>query len=388
VNSRERLMAAIGGCEADRLPVAPGHHIQKYFLDKYCHGIADQDFLASFGFDSILWVDGCKPDLGRGQYVDPAFVRVESRDMNRIFAADWEIKTQAIPHSTDKTVRWNFVTPGKTLSMVLRTNDHTTYMVEKPIKEKKDVEVLAKYMPDLECDVEYVNSRAAEFQDKGIVMGHVACFPGFGQPGCWQDAACLYGIQELIMETFDDPEWVHAFLGILLDKKKKYIESLDGARYDLLLLGGGDASSTVISPDIFRSFVAPYDAQLIETAHKMGQRISYHTCGGMMPILEDLAAMKVDCMETFTPVGMGGDVLLREAKRRIGDKVCMIGGFDQFHYFVKCSPEETRKEVRRCFEEAGEGGGYILAPSDHFFDAESELIRAFTDEAMNCHYGR
>jgi len=106
----------------------------------------------------------------------------------------------------------------------------------------------------------------------------------------------------------------------------------------------------------------------------------------MMPILERVAGLNPDAMETFTPKGMGGDTLLREAKRRIGDKVCMIGGFDQFHFFRGCSPEETRAEVRRCFAEAGEGGGYILCPSDHFFEAEIPLLEAFADEARRCVY--
>jgi len=118
----------------------------------------------------------------------------------------------------------------------------------------------------------------------------------------------------------------------------------------------------------------------------VGQRIVYHTCGGMMPILEDIAAMKPDAMETFTPSGMGGDVKLSEAKQRIGDKVCMIGGFDQYHFFTGCSEEETRKEVRRCFNEAGSGGSYILSPSDHFFEADLKLIEAFADEARKCPY--
>jgi len=30
---------------------------------------------------------------------------------------------------------------------------------------------------------------------------------------------------------------------------------------------------------------------------------------------------------------------------------------------------------------AGGGGGFILAPSDHFFEAEDALLRAFADEA-------
>jgi uroporphyrinogen-III decarboxylase len=137
---------------------------------------------------------------------------------------------------------------------------------------------------------------------------------------------------------------------------------------------------------MFRKFVAVYDSVVIEEAHKAGQRISYHTCGGMMPILEDIAGMGPDAMETFTPEGMSGDANLREAKNRIGGKVCMIGGFDQFHFFQGCTPEKTRAEVRRCFEEAGEGGGYILCPSDHFFDADLELIHAFADEARKCVY--
>ena len=96
--------------------------------------------------------------------------------------------------------------------------------------------------------------------------------------------------------------------------------------------------------------------------------------------------MQPDAMETFTPPGMGADVDLAEAKRRIGDRVCMIGGFDQFHFFTGCSIDETKKEVRRCFEAAGEGGAYILCPSDHFFDAELPLIQAYADAARECLY--
>jgi len=188
------------------------------------------------------------------------------------------------------------------------------------------------------------------------------------------------------MATYDDPEWVHAFLRILQRRKRAFVRSLPGARYDLLELGGGDASSTVISPAIFERFVAPYDSELIEEAHRAGQRIVYHTCGGMMPLLERIAGMHPDAMETFTPPAMGGDTHLAEAKRRVGACVCLIGGFDQFHYFKGTTPEETRREVRRCFEAAGTGGGYILSPSDHFFEADPGLLEAFADEGRKCVY--
>ena len=117
------------------------------------------------------------------------------------------------------------------------------------------------------------------------------------------------------MATFDDPAWVHEFLRILQRRKKVHLDSMAGANFDILELGGGSASSTVISPRLFDEFVAPYDAELIAIAHRRGQRIAYHTCGGMMALLERIAAMKPDAMETFTPAAMGGDARLAEPCR-------------------------------------------------------------------------
>ena len=62
----------------------------------------------------------------------------------------------------------------------------------------------------------------------------------------------------------------------------------------------------MISPKIFDKFVAPHDAQLTEMLHRVGMRVVYHTCGGMMPLLERIAGMKPDAMETLTPTCYGG----------------------------------------------------------------------------------
>jgi hypothetical protein len=291
-----------------------------------------------------------------------------------------------LPDPQYETTRFTITTPKGVLTTVLQRNQYTAWVSEHLIKDKQDIDIIGAYATAPKCDVELVNREAEAFGERGLIRGHICGFEIYGQPGTWQDAACLVGIEDLILATFDDPEWVHELLDILYRRKEIYVRSLEGARYDLLELGGGDASTTVISPKIFREFVAPYDAKLIKLAHGAGQRIVYHTCGGMMPILEDIAAMEPDAMETFTPPDMGADVRLAEAKQRIGDKVCMIGGFDQFHNFVDCSEEETRAAVRRCFDDAGAGGGYILSPSDHFFDADPNLVAAFADEARQCVY--
>jgi uroporphyrinogen decarboxylase len=382
---RQRLVTAFERGVPDRLP-ATTHHLMSYFLDKYMGGMSNQEFFEHFGLDAIQWVSLHRPDPNQGEYYDPLQGELGFLESRRIATDQWRIYPEEIPDQKFKTVRYRFVTPKGSLTMTLQSNEHTSWVTEHLVKEKPDIDLLGEYMTAPKCDVEAVNKVVEEYGERGIVRSLFPILDIYGQGGCWQDACCLVGTQNLIMATFDDPAWVHALLKIIHRRKKIYIQSMQGARYDILESGGGDASTTVISPKIFDEFVAPYDADLIEAAHKVGQRVVYHTCGGMMPILENVAAMKPDAMETFTPRAMGGDVDLAKAKQRIGDKVCMIGGFDQFHFFVGCTPEATRAEVRRCFEAAGGGGSFVLSPSDHFFDADPELIRAFADEARRCTY--
>ena len=385
MNYKERLLKALNREVPDRLPVTT-HHVMPSFLDQYMDGAGNPEFFARFGLDPVHWAMAYAPDRGQGEYEDPGHREPGFLEARRISSDQWQFRVETLANKDYLTQRFHIITPVKTLSMVRQSDTHTTWVAEHLIKEKKDIDVIARYMTSPKCDVAAINEAAELHGTRALIRGHIACFDGFGQPGCWQDFSCLYGSTNLIMASLEDPGWVHAFLEVLRERKLTYIKSLQGARYDLLELGGGDASTTVISPDLFNEFVAPYDAELIASAHRAGQKIVYHTCGGMMPILEDIAAMKPDAMETFTPEGMGGDARLAEAKKRIGDKVCMIGGFDQFHYFTGCSEAETRREVRRCFEEAGYGGGYILSPSDHFFEADLKLVEAFADEARKCTY--
>jgi uroporphyrinogen decarboxylase len=385
VTSKQRFLAAFAREKADRLPVTT-HHVMPYFLETYLDGISSDEFFERFGLDPIVWTVPHRPEPSRGEYRDPEQGEIGFLESHRVSTDSWRVHAEEIPNPDHKTVRYRFQTPKGTLGMVLQSNDQTAWVAEHLVKDKNDIGLIAEFVTTPTCDFAEVNRVAESYGERALIRGHIPCFDVFGQPGCWQDACCLAGTQRMIMETFDDPEWVRAFLGILQRRKLDFVRSLEGARYDILELGGGDASTTVISPRIFREFVAPFDGEIIAAAHGAGQRISYHTCGGMMPILEDIAGMKPDAMETFTPPAMGGDVDLAEAKRRIGGRVCLIGGFDQFHYLAGCSPEETRRAVRACFEQAGEGGGYVLAASDHFFDAEPALVEAYADEARRCRY--
>ncbi|NLT42694.1 MAG: hypothetical protein GXX93_08485, partial [Anaerolineae bacterium] len=47
---------------------------------------------------------------------------------------------------------------------------------------------------------------------------------------------------------------------------------------------------------------------------------------------------------------------------------------------------EIRAEVHRLFDALGPGGGFIISPSDHFFDTREENLAAYAAAARECVY--
>jgi uroporphyrinogen-III decarboxylase len=219
--------------------------------------------------------------------------------------------------------------------------------------------------------------------DNGIIRGSVF---DFGQLSPWQTfSTMLYGTQPAIMACFDNPDWVHYVLGSLLQKKLTVLHRSDSIEFDLVESGGGGGSSTVISPALHRQFCLPYDQVQHEAIHQFGVKIVYHLCGGVMPLLGLVSENGSDGLETMTPPTMGGDCDLAEAHARVGDSLFLIGGFDQNAGFERGTPQTIRQMVFELHSSCP-NGGYICAPSDQFFHASVESLRAFSDACRECAY--
>jgi len=232
MTSKKRFLAALAREIPDRLPVTT-HHVMPYFLKAYMNGVSYLDFFDHFGLDPIYWIVAHKPDPARREYFDPEQVELDFLEAPRICSENWQIRSKKLQDQEYEAVQYDFITPDKTLSMVLKSNEYTTWVTERLIKEKSDIDIFARYATLPICDVEGVNRDAVSFGERGMIRGSIPGFDVYGQPGCWQDAAVLYGIEKLILETFDDPEWVHSFLNVLLERKKHFIQSVEGANYDL-----------------------------------------------------------------------------------------------------------------------------------------------------------
>jgi len=374
MTGKERMLAAIHREVPDRMPCSI-HQWQPYHLQAYMNGMTELEAFQAVGLDAAIpfcegmeqmWVarDPDAPDL----------------------SPDWHIQPTVITNDPDDTViRYTVTTPGGDLSYATGSNRYTTWITECLIKDpERDVDLIERYMPVPRLNKVRVQAVYDAIGDAGILRGFV-----WGeQAGCWQHACCLYGEEPMIFAAIDTPDWVHHLLEALLAKKLRFIEeSLDGARFDLIETGGGAGSSTVISPTMHEEFCTPYARRMHDACHAAGQKVTYHTCGGMVPLLDLIVANGCDASETLSPPEVGGDVAdVGDVKRRIGDRVALIGGMNQFQVLTQGTPKAVRAEVHRLFEEAGPGGGYICSACDHFFDAPPENLKAFAEAGRECVY--
>ncbi len=373
MSSKERMMRALHGEKPDRLP-ATIHQWQQYHLDEYMDGLDALSAFKATGLDAAI-----QYFEAMGQFWIP------NAEQYVVQTPQWREEITVVQDDpSDKLLHHTIHTPEGTLTYKTGGNRQTTWITEYLVKQHEDVDLIDKYMPVASLDKAAISAAYDEIGDAGILRG----FVWGDQASCWQHACCLMDVTELILESMDNPDWVHRFMQVLLRKKLQFIErSLRGAKFDLIETGGGASSDTVISPAMHREFCLPYDRQIHRALHEAGHLATYHTCGGMMNILELIVENETDVSETLSPPGTGGNITDPERVRQVfANRLAMIGGMDQFHLLTAGTPEEIRGEVQRLFEGFGPDGGYICSASDHFFDAPPANLRAFAQAACECTY--
>jgi len=371
MNSKERMMCAINRERPDRLPVTV-HQWQGYHLDKYMNGMSALEAFREVGMDAAIQYFA---DMGQFWLVDADFSKFSTKE--------WKDEVTVINADLEnRIVHHNIITPGGNLSYKTAGNRKTTWITEYLIKRDEDLELIRRFMPVPGFDHKPLEDVYREVGDNGIVRG----FVWGDQAGCWQHAACLMDINDLIIRAMIQPEWVHTLLKVLLEKKLQFIESMKGAKFDLIETGGGAASSTLISPDLHKEFCLPYDREMHEALHSLGFKITYHTCGGTYGIEEYIVSNGTDCSETLAPVSIGGNQEPWEFREKTGNSISFIGGIDQYNILTDGSPEKIRGMVHTLFEKVGRDGGYICACSDHFFDTPVANLRLMAEAAKECIY--
>ncbi len=195
----------------------------------------------------------------------------------------------------------------------------------------------------------------------------------------FQESAMLRNINYFMVDIYQEPALVHALMRFSLEMELAFglaqIEA--GARF----IGVGDAIASLASPKHYEEFNFPYVAELIAGLKKAGARVKYHACGNTKALLPLFAQLEADIINLDTLVD------LAEAKRVLGDKMCIKGNLDPTRVLLQGTPETVREAARRCLREGGLGGGFILSPGCEVpRDTPPENLEALVEAAKT--YGR
>lgn len=131
-----------------------------------------------------------------------------------------------------------------------------------------------------------------------------------------------------------------------------------------------------LSPDMFDEFVTPYLARLIAGYRELGFYVIKHTDGNIMPILNQLVEAGPHGLHSLDPQG-GVDIA--EVKRRVGERICLIGN-------VNCATLQTGTDAevvescRYALRHGMPGGGYVFGTSNCIYTGMAleryELMRS------------
>lgn len=170
--------------------------------------------------------------------------------------------------------------------------------------------------------------------------------------------ATYRGMNQLMFDFFDDPALLHALMDKGVEIAVEHGKFLIDLGFRILRLNDSTANMNVISPDLFREFVAPRFKQIRDElrAYDDDVRIYCHICGDVKPILEDLVSTGIDCVGPLDPLG---GFTCAEARAIVGDAVALMGGVNTLS-FVNGSPDDIISEATACLQGAGKDGGYIL----------------------------
>ena len=59
-------------------------------------------------------------------------------------------------------------------------------------------------------------------------------------------------------------------------------------------------------------------------------------------------------------IGVGDDTGLADARMALGEDFCLSGNVDPVRVLLQGSPEEVTRTVKKCIQDAGKNGGFIL----------------------------
>ena len=193
------------------------------------------------------------------------------------------------------------------------------------------------------------------------------------------------GIDKIVIDFYRNPSFAKKLLEKISRACQGFAKVMAEAGVDAIFVTDdyADRKGPFMSPKLFGEFELENLKKIVRIGRKYGIPVLKHSDGNLYPILDDIIDSGINCLHPIEPNVMD----LADVKKKYGHKICLAGNVDCKYVLPFGSEEDVRRDVRRCIDAAGEGGGFILASSNSLHaNVKPENILIMVDEARK--YGR
>lgn len=180
----------------------------------------------------------------------------------------------------------------------------------------------------------------------------------------------LRGFEDTLVDCMIEPEMIEQLAAKLADYQIGIIEhayKASNGRIDCYDTTDdwGTQTSLMMDPEIFREIFKPHYKRVIDTAHKCGMDVRFHTDGKINSILEDFIELGVDILNIHQPRLVGIDEVSEIARGRI----CFEASVDIQSTLPTGNKELIEQEVKELIEKWATPEGGLIAVEYGYLDA-------------------
>ena len=239
-------------------------------------------------------------------------------------------------------------------------NKYGTYneIAYSPLKDAKTVKDIENYSwPKVDWfDFSHLKSEIQKINSKERHI--IAFFVG----GAFETPWYMRGMEQYLIDLVTQPEIAEAISRKASQFYKaralKALEQTDG-HIDIIGSGGdiGTQRGMMLDPNLWRKHIKPYTRELIKSFKDMGYITFYHSCGSIVPVINDFIEMGLDILDPIqtSAEGMNPESL----KEQFGKRLTFHGAIDEQKILPFYSPKELEREIVRLIDILGKNGGYI-----------------------------
>jgi len=244
---------------------------------------------------------------------------------------------------------------------------------EHPVKDARDLRVLRYIIEQrrFHPDPAAVARIDAEYDDYGLPIVAVPASPISELNKTWT------GVMNLGYLLADARDEVEATLQVMAENQTALYRITEEAACGYVMICENLTAETM--GGLFARYSRDYLAMRVADLHAHGKKTLIHIDGTMRGVVEGIADIGIDCIDSFTPAPVG-DVSLEEIRTLTGDDILILGGLPGAMFAPPFTETDLAHYVRNLIRLHKDSGRFMLGVADQVPpNGDIRLVRMVSD---------